>query len=203
MGRGAGNGKGPGGRRMIQFDPATHTYTVEGVKFPSVTQILQAMGFVDTAFFTEHARTRGKYVHQIIGWSVTGEIDESTIDPELQGYLDAWGAFIRDTGFISTATEKPMGSILHRFAGTPDHIGMLNKQEAVVDAKTGAIAPWVGLQLAGYEILAARPLKRFALALKEDGKYSLKAFTDRQDSQIFKAALAVYWWQKNNLRNRT
>lgn len=185
---------------MITFDPATHTYTIDGQPVPSVTQILADMGFIDTAFFTEYGRQRGTFVHQIIGWSITGEIDESTIDPELQGYLDAWGSFCANTGFVSTSTEKPLGSVLHRFCGTPDHIGMLNGREAVVDAKTGVIAPWVGIQLAGYEILYGMPLKRFALALKEDGKYSLKEFTDRQDRGIFLAALACWQWQHNNGR---
>jgi hypothetical protein len=185
---------------MIQFDPATHSYTIDGQPAPSVTQILADMNFVDSTWFTDYSRERGKLVHRIIHWHVTGELDPETIDPVLQGYFSAWLAFEKDTGFVSTAPEVPMGSALHRFCGTPDHIGMLNRQEAAVDCKTGAIAPWVGIQLAGYEILAARPLKRYALQLKEDGKYSLKPFTDRQDRGIFLAALACWQWQHNNGR---
>ena len=185
---------------MITFDPIAHAYTIDGQPVPSVTQILADMRFVDTAWFTEHGRNRGKLVHRIIHWYITGELDEATIDPELQGYFDAWKRFVKDTGFMSTETEKPMGSVLHRFAGTPDYIGMLNGHETVIDAKTGAISPWVGLQLAAQEILAERPLKRYALALKEDGKYSLKPFTDRQDRQIFLAALSCWQWQHNNGR---
>jgi len=183
---------------MITFDPATHTYTLDGQPVPSVTTILKDMNFIDMTWFTDYGRDRGKLVHTIIEWHITGELDESTIAPELQGYLDAWGAFTSDTGFLSTEIEKPLASELYRFAGTPDHIGKLNGKEAVIDAKTGVIYPHVGLQLAGYEILATRPLKRFGLQLKEDGRYSLKEFRDRQDSQIFKAALACWWWQKNN-----
>jgi hypothetical protein len=182
---------------MVEFFPESHRYEIDGHPVPSVTTILKDMGFVDAQWFTDHARTRGTYVHQIIEWHITGEIDESTIDPELQGYLDAWGAFTADTGFVSTETEKPLASDIYRFAGTPDHIGMLNGREAVIDAKTGAIYPHVGLQLAGYEILATRPLKRFGLQLKEDGRYSLKEFKDRQDRGIFLAALSCWHWQRN------
>lgn len=185
---------------MITFSPATHSYTIDGQPVPSVTQILADMGFIDTTWFTEYGRERGKLVHRIIHWHITGELDEATIDPELQGYLDAWGAFIADTGFVSTETEKPLGSVLHRFCGTPDHIGILNGREAAVDAKTGVIAPWAGIQLAGYEILKGKPLKRFALQLKENGKYSIKPFTDRQDRGMFLSALACWWWQHNNGR---
>ena len=185
---------------MITFDPETHAYTIDGQPVPSVTTILQDMGFINCDFFTEYGRERGKLVHRIIHWHITGELDEATIDPELQGYLDAWGAFTADTGFVSLETEKPLGSALHRFCGTPDHIGKLNGHDVVLDAKTGVIAPWAGIQLAGYEILKGRPLKRFALQLKEDGKYSLKEFKDRQDRGVFLSALACWWWQHNNGR---
>lgn len=185
---------------MITFNPESHSYTIDGQPAPSVTQILAAMGFVDSTWFTDYGRERGKLVHRIIHWHITGELDETTIDPALQGYFDAWLLFEKETGFVSTATEKPMGSVLHRFCGTPDHIGALYGYESVIDCKTGAIAPWVGIQLAGYEILYGKgPLKRYALHLKEDGKYSLKAFTDRQDRNIFLSALACYQWQKNNM----
>lgn len=185
---------------MITFDPTTHTYTLDGHPAPSNTTVLQDMGFIDTTWFTAYGRARGKMVHKVIHWNLTGELDEASIDPVIRGYFDAWLAFEKDTGFVPTEIEKPLGSLLYRFCGTPDYIGMLYDHDAVVDVKTGAVAPWTGLQLAGYEILAERPLKRYALALTEDGKYSLKPFTDRQDRQIFLAALACWWWQRNNGR---
>jgi len=185
---------------LIAFDPDTHTYAIGGQQVPSVTGILADMGFIDSQWFTDYARERGKLVHRIIHWHITGELDEETIDPVLRGYFDAWLAFEKDTGFISSKTERVMGSVRYRFCGTPDHIGTLNGQEAVIDAKTGAIYHHVGLQLAGYEILAGTPLKRYALQLKEDGKYSLKQFTDRQDRGIFLAALSCWHWQRNQRR---
>jgi hypothetical protein len=193
---------------MITFDPDTHTYTIDGQQVPSVTGILADMGFIDSTWFTDYGRERGKLVHRIIHWHITGELDEATIDPALQGYFDAWLAFEKDSGFVSTETEKPMGSALHRFCGTPDHIGMIGGSHAIVDAKTGAIFPHVGLQLAGYEILRNEGVlnggmnrcKRLALALKEDGKYSIKEFSNRQDRGIFLAALACWNWQHNNGR---
>jgi hypothetical protein len=191
---------------MITFDPATHAYQIDGQTVPSVTTILKDMGFVDTSFFTDYARERGSLVHRIIHWHVTGELDEATIDDSFRGYFNAWLAFEKDTGFVSVETEKPLGSILHRFCGTPDHIGMLNGSQAIIDCKTGAIYPHVGLQLAGYEILRNEGIKdggmlrckRLALQLKEDGKYSLKPFADRQDRGIFLASLSCWWWQRNN-----
>lgn len=187
----------------IRFDPDKHEYSVYSqtaklwTGVPSVTTILKDMGFVDASFFTDYARERGTLVHRIIHWYCEGTLDECTIDDVLLPYFNAWLAFETDTGFISTETERPLASDLWRFAGTPDHIGMLNGRESVIDAKTGAIYPHVGLQLAAYEVLAGRPLRRFGLQLKEDGRYSLKEFKDRQDAQIFKAALACWHWQRN------
>ena len=183
---------------MIVFDPITHTYILNGQPVPSVTTILKDMNFIDTTWFTDYGRDRGKLVHKIIHWHITGELDESTIDPELQGYFDAWKAFEDASGFVSTETEKPLASELYRFAGTPDIIGKFKDYGEVFDIKTGPVAPWTGLQLAAYEILAGRPLKRYALQLNKNGKYSLKPFAKRQDRQIFLAALACWWWQKNN-----
>lgn len=186
---------------MITFDPITHTYTLDGQPVPSVTTILKDMGFIDTTWFTDYGRHRGKLVHRIIHWHLTRELEEETVDDALMGYFEAWRRFESETGFVSTETEKPLASEIWRFAGTPDHIGYFQKRDgrdSVIDVKSGAVSPSTPLQLSGYEILHGHTLKRFGLQLKEDGRYSLKEFKDRQDAQIFKAALACWWFQKNN-----
>jgi hypothetical protein len=184
---------------MLAFDKEKHEYRYKGVRYPSVTQILHAEGFIDTKWFTEYACNRGSYVHQIIHWYLTGELDEDTIDPTLRPYLEAWIRFTKDIGFVSEAVEKPFVSDVYRFAGTPDHIGRLNGHNAVLDVKTGAVQPWTALQLAGYEILIKTPsIERFSLQLTEEGKYKLQHHKDRQDRQIFLSALACYQWKLNN-----
>lgn len=175
-----------------------HKYVVDAIKYPSVTQILQKTGFIDTRWFDEWSRDRGSLVHLIIKWHINNELDESTVDPELQGYLDAWKKFERDTGFESQFVEKPMHSPEYGFCGTPDNIGMLNNKRSGLDYKSGIIAPWTGLQLAGYEILHGARMNRYGLQLKQDGKYSIKPFTDRNDKRVFLSALACYNWQNNH-----
>ena len=190
---------------MIEFNEKDHSYSVEGVRYPSVTQILAALGFYGDAekYFTEYSRDRGSFVHRIIEYHLSGELDETTIDPALEGYFAAWLRFERDTGFVSTITEKRMCSKIYCFAGTPDHIGKLNGREAIIDVKTGAPGPAAEIQTAAYEILHDRPSKRFALQLMRDGKYGLKEFKSREDRGIFLSALAVYNWQRNhNLRRK-
>jgi len=182
----------------LKFDPKTHTYTVDGETLPSVTQILRDMGFVDTTWFTDYSRERGSLVHKIIKWHCQGVLDETTIDPVLRPYFDAWLKFVDDTGFISKEVEIPAYSSTFRFAGTPDHVGILNVQPAILDCKTGIITPVVGLQLAGYEQLTGVGIKRFGLQLTDQGKYKLTEFKDRNDRQVFLAAVACWHWIRNH-----
>jgi len=193
---------------MIQFDKATHIYTVNGVLYPSVTQILSDMGLIDTTWFTEYGRNRGTLIHRIIQWYLAGEVDEDSIDPALRPYFDAFLKFEVDSKFVAEEVERPFASETYRFAGTPDLIGCLNGHNAIIDIKSGTPQPWAALQLAGYEILRNEGIrdggmlrcKRFSLQLTDDGTYKLIPFTDRADRGVFLAALAVYNWKKNNMK---
>lgn len=183
------------------FDEATHTYRMEnGEILPSVTTVLKDMGFYGNAesWFTEESATRGTYVHRLIQYYLEGTLDFRTIDDGLRPYLDAWQRFEVDTGFSPMEIEKAMASETHRFAGTVDYVGLLSCGPSIIDLKSGAVGPVVGLQTAGYELLLDKPVKRFALQLKDDGRYKLTEFKDRNDRRVFQAALAVWWYQRNN-----
>ena len=185
---------------MIEFNEAEHTYFVAGVKYPSVTTILQDLGLIDTSWFTPEACQRGTYVHQVVEWELNGELDREALDPALLPYLNAWKRFVADSGYASLCSEYRMASTLYRFAGTADQIGTLNNCRVIIDVKSGAVAPCTALQLAGYEILYDAPCKRFALQLMDNGKYKLTEYKDRGDRNVFLAAVALYQWKANNLR---
>ena len=190
-----------GNPEVIEFNEQDHSYHSQGVRYPSVTNILAAEGFYGdaAAYFTEYSRDRGRFVHKIIQYHIEGVLDESTIDPVLRPYYDAWLSFERDTGFVSERCEMPIASDLYKVAGTPDHVGRLNECFAIVDVKTGVMNPVTGVQLAAYELLLnVSSAKRFGLQLKDSGKYSLKEYKDRTDRGIFLAALSIYQWKKNN-----
>lgn len=187
---------------MVVFNEKDHTYSVEGVVYPSVTRVLAALGFYGDAvqYFTEHSRDRGSFVHKIIQYHLHGELDEESIDPELLGYFDAWLRFEKDTGFKAHTIEKPMFCPVNLFAGTPDIIGEL-RRDSIIDIKTGDPGPAAALQTAAYEILYGKSAARFSLQLKQDGKYKLTPYQDYTDRKIFLAALSVYKWQAaRNLR---
>jgi hypothetical protein len=101
--------------------------------------------------------------------------------------------------------EKPVYSLRYRFAGTPDRIGALNKL-AIVDIKsTLELSPATALQTGGYEIayneFHKEPIKeRIAVLLTANGKYKIEPYKDKNDINVFLAALSVYNWKKGNLK---
>lgn len=184
------------------FDSEKHEYTLDGRIIPSVTQILADMGFIDSTWFTEYARQRGDFVHRIIKWYCNSVLDDDSVDSLLMPYLDAWIQFVKDSKFHSISVEIPVFSEPYQFAGTPDHVGLINDMKCVLDVKTGAIDTVVGLQLAGYRLLCGgiSTHQRYALQLTNKGKYKLTQFKDRQDIEVFLSALSCWHWQKNHGR---
>ena len=184
---------------QLQFDPATHVYTRGGIVLPSVTQVLSGVGIIDTNWFTEAAAWRGSVVHRCCQLDDEGDLDEESIPEEVKGYLDAWRLCRSELEIASFAyIEDPMS--LGDYAGTADRI---IPPRRVLDLKTGAILPWVGIQLAAYGELAfgsRATAERIAVRLKPDGKYQICYFPlaeRRRDLALFHSALAIYNWRNN------
>lgn len=186
----------------VQFIPETHSYIVSGVRYPSVTQILKDEGFIDDTWFTEESRRRGNQVHLITRLYDEGTADEWEFDPAIYPYLEGWKRFLRESGFRPEIIERPYGSTVYRFAGTPDRIGILNGESAIMDIKSGAVQDWTALQTVGYEILHGRYAARFGVHLFDNGRYQLTPFTDRDDRGVFLAALSTWYWKANRFKRR-
>lgn len=182
------------------FDPQTHQYAVNGRAVPSVTQVLDEAGLVDKTWYTDQARTRGDYVAQATALHDLNELNESSLDDALRPYLLAWSKFLLDSQFEPELIEHRMFDRFGRYAGTLDRYGLLRGDSpALIDIKTGGEARWHGLQLAGYqELLADKPVvKRLAVYLGNDGRYSCREYSEFNDFVVFRAALAVVTWKRN------
>ena len=81
-----------------------------------------------------------------------------------------------------------------------DRIGAFSSGDALLELKSGAIEPWVGLQLALQNECLPKRLPRFALQLKPDGTYRLHEFKDPNDRNVALAAVALWHWKNNNLK---
>ena len=145
------------------FDETTHTYTLDDVVIPSVTEICAPItcGKYPPVGVVQQAAARGTRVHELCAlYDMDALPDE--IEAGLVGYVKAWAAFCRDYKPVWTHIELPLYGILDTdlpFAGTLDRIGKIDGRTRVVDIKTTASLDRpakVSLceQVTGYEWLA-------------------------------------------------
>ena len=125
---------------MLNFDPITHVYTLDGVRIPSVTQVLEAAGLIDFGGIPDKvlkaAAQRGTDTHSIIeDFSKGIPIPDQWMYPEIQ----AWEAFCNDFKFESKYQEYRGADEILKVGYTIDQIGFFKNtgRTAIVDLKTG------------------------------------------------------------------
>ena len=145
------------------FEESTHTYTLDGVVIPSVTEICAPItsGKYPPVGVVQQAAARGTRVHELCAlYDMDALPDE--IEAECVGYVKAWAAFCRDYKPVWKHIELPLHGEIdpgQPFAGTLDRIGEIDGRTRVVDIKTTASLDRpakVALceQITGYEWLA-------------------------------------------------
>lgn len=160
----------------VEFESEDHVYYFADslARLHSVTQILQAEGFIDDAWFNDYVRDRGSNIHLACHLDDIDDLDEDTVGEVERPYLESYRKFKRESGFVVEESEVPKANLKYGFAGTPDKVGYF---------PTGT-------------------LRRAAIELHNDGSYKLIPYTDRQDVNIWLSTLAIFNWKKNNLRRK-
>lgn len=195
---------------VIDFDASTHTYTVDGMVYASVTQVIGGAGMYGDAvrWYDEYSRDLGDKVHKTIALYHDGRLDPIEVDDVIEPYLDGWIKFLTDSKYqpMSGGVEVRLADSFIRTAGTADSIGCYEGRAAILDIKTGAPHPATGIQLAGYEYLYLADhdgsCRRIAVHLKADGKYRLVEYRDRHDKETFLSAVRIHHWKKENLKEK-
>ena len=189
----------------IEFNEARHEYRVEGVVWPSVTQVLDSMGLFPQypAAQRDFYLARGAAIHL-----ATGHYDNNCLgryDDRLHGFIDAWKNFRRDSGFTPTLVEYRVASPAFQYVGTTDRVGLLDGQVTIIDLKAGEPPVCAALQTAAYRkayfetdgVLAER---RLAVRLSSDAKYSATEYRDHTgDERYWLYSLSLYRWKQENL----
>jgi hypothetical protein len=183
----------------FKFDPETHSYTLNGKHLGGFTEIFKSLGFIDTKFYTDEGRDRGTAVHLLCQRLDEGyEIDESKIDDaKTLGRFQAYKRFLEETGFKPTQIEVPVYDKKLMVACTPDRVGVMAESEVIIDLKGGAKQKWHGYQTA-FQSMCLRNgayegiVKRYALYLKDNGKYKLEPHDDDSDFEVAQAAAIIY-----------
>lgn len=172
---------------MLKFDADTHTYEDGGVVLPSVTQILERVGIINTAFFAQYpeATQRGTDVHEATALIDAGSLTAADFTEWIRGYIDSWELFKIDEGVTSfDLIEQRFGSAELGYAGTVDRVATISGQEMILDIKTGRPAKYHALQTAAYAVgLCDSPksVRRGCVYITDAAKYRVKWYDDPTD----------------------
>ena len=203
----------------LVFDALTHTYTLEGVRIPHVTQIIRDAGLTQGAeFFTKDSRERGINVHLAAQYLAEDDLDWDTLADDIRAYVEAVPRFWAETGIAIPFTETPLAHPILKFAGTPDvPIGIINGEQLVIDYKTGTYRASHAIQLAALVELVKANAENFCLreteipkrglivALQADGRYQIhdprtekNPITQAQAWAVFQSALTLFRFKEAN-----
>lgn len=164
------------------------------VWIPSVTQLLERVGYYDSSHYADGAAERGSEGHRLIAEGVPVELWPA----ELQGYGSAWERWTDEVGWVTAAHElslrgpaayrdgKPLRGGAPLWCGTDDLVGVARRLGGAwtIDIKLGLPADWHCIQLAGYLSAmiavdcAAAGLRTANLYLRPDGSYDFVAHPD-------------------------
>lgn len=188
--------------KRMTFDKDTHTYKVDGITLPSVTEICSPITYHKFAVgsaLVEQAAIRGTAVHQHCADYDYGLIDDDyEVDVETSLFLKAWADFCHDYQPVWEYIELPLAS--KDCAGTVDRIGIIDGLRTIVDIKTAqsmdrASKVSVSAQIYGYQYLALcndiQPIRAnegMAVQLKKDGTYAVYKVKDLERKYEFNAS---------------
>ena len=191
----------------LRFSPSRHVYTLDGMRIPSVTQVIDPLMPFDRIPLEvrREALLRGELVHKLTElWDKMVALPEDILEEAksggLLGYVHAWAKFEREMSVEILACEVRVYHMAYRYAGTLDRIARLNGEIALLEIKTGALQPEYQLQTAAYmeaynEGDSNKIRARFVVQLAEDGAYHVKQHKDKADFDVFKAALTIQNWR--------
>lgn len=193
----------------LEFDEASHTYTVGGLHVPNVTTCLNVISSLAgiPEGILEYKRQIGTATHFATELYDQGILDETTLADEVAFYFEGWKKFLDESGFVPLEIEQRVYHPRHHYAGTLDRIGIFPNSDdlAVVDIKTSAVVGHeAGPQTAAYQEAYnyrrhknEKAKKRYTLQLKPDGSYNLSPCQDENDFNVFLSCLNIHNWRVN------
>lgn len=118
--------------KLLFFD-STHTYTVDGEEFPSVSEISRFASrevYGDVSQFNlDNACSRGSAVHKAT--EILDKYGKVECDEDIVPYIQAYVQFRKDFGISDYAyIEKPLANEELKYAGTIDRIYNINEKFA-------------------------------------------------------------------------
>jgi hypothetical protein len=188
---------------MLTFDPIPHEYRVDGVRVPSVTEILRQLTDFSgiPAAVLEAKRDLGQRVHFACQLDDENDLDASSVEDDVAPYLAAWRKFLAESGAKIVSNEERVYDPILRYAGTLDNVLDIAGVHWLTDKKTSIYTPIAaGPQTSAY--LRARrdprPMSRAAVRLRPDGTYRFDALYGADDFSTFLACLNIYRFKESH-----
>ncbi len=183
---------------MLTFTKQNHEYRYEGVVIPSVSEILSGAGLSNFSMVNrrmlEIAQERGENVHLACEYYDRGILDESTVDPDLAGYVDGWKAFVADYKPKFKMIEEKLCNLDLWFAGTMDRVATIKCKQTIIDIKTGVKSKAHEVQLGAYSFF--KEMKNVKAAwtvyLSKTGKYTIEVHDLERGRKVFLSALTLH-----------
>lgn len=189
--------------KLLTFDPESHTYHFMGTPVPSVTTILRPLN--DFSHIRPEVLAAkadlGTRVHEACHFLDEDDLDEETIEVDVEPYLEAWKRFKAETGAVVIASELRVFEPMNLYAGTLDNVLQINGTKWIVDKKTADHVPVsVGPQTAAYlRALGDTSIThRAVVRLHPDGTYHFDPLTGANDWSVFMACLAIHRFKEKN-----
>jgi hypothetical protein len=161
---------------------------------PHVTDILAAVGLIDTEWFRQYDLERGSAVHAATHYLDDRDLAWESVDPVIVGRLRSYQRFLDEVKPEILAAEEAVLNEAMQYQGTLDRRLRINGREGVLDIKGPSRAPWQALQVAMYAACFTRPLARWTLHLSDD-RYNLIEHHDRNDWRVACAAITLAAWK--------
>lgn len=208
----------------LLFNEERHEYTHDGIIVPSVTQVLNEWVKVNRGRYSYYVNTFdgtdvdaetfeaagevGTGVHKGSNILVNGRyINWLKLDNRLVHPLTEFVRWMKDYEVVPVFSETPLYSKKLGIAGTPDLVCRIKGERCLIlpDLKTGATAPLVGPQTAGYEVIYRENhqyrgvIKRYVLYLpkKEGESYRFLPLTGSDDIGMLKSKLYEYNFKRS------
>ena len=197
---------------MVVAIDENHVYTLNGKKLLGVTELIRRGGIDLYSGVNEevmaNAANFGTAVHRVCEFDDRGTLDQSSVDPALLPYLEAWRKFKKDyhVVFELENIEKMVCSKILGYAGTLDRKAKIKGKWTVIDLKSVVtMLPTTGVQLAGYKIAENEMLQlsgkggfsrgriqqSWGVQLKPDGTYKIHDYDHPIYETTFRSLLNV------------
>ena len=197
----------------IEFDPELHAYTINGKRYPSVTQLMKPMsalvyGDVDPVALHE-AADRGTRAHEQISNFVQYGLWES--DEDTEPYVESFKRFLKLYRPVWVASEHMVVHHTMGYVGTADLIGYVDGDTTadgldLVDLK--CTAAWHPVLLAAQTSAYAEALRSagvkiratYGLQLLRDGNFRFERLKDGYKTFLHSMAVMLEMIQGEGVR---